>query len=165
MHHDMLGFEVQPSVRLAWTPEVACGETVPPAPISGRIFLVDDELEVVAVIENLLKHFGNTVDAFSSSRAALSAFRAALEQWDLVVTDHAMPALTGMELAREVLGLRPDLPVLLCTGYADEAAEQVAMAHGVFRVARKPLLAGELRDLVYSALRHGEKLELASDTS
>jgi CheY-like chemotaxis protein len=81
-----------------------------------RVLAVDDEPEVVALLARALERFGLVAIVHSSSVAALDAFRAGPECFDLVITDNTMPCLTGLELAASIRALRPDIPILLVTG-------------------------------------------------
>jgi two-component system cell cycle sensor histidine kinase/response regulator CckA len=85
-----------------------------------RILLVDDEELVVSVEQQMLeRYFGYEVTALTSSIEALQVFRAEPGHFDLVITDMIMPKMTGDILARELTALRPDIPIILCTGYSD----------------------------------------------
>lgn len=81
-----------------------------------RVLAVDDEPEVAALLARALERFGLAAVVHSSSLAALAAFRAGPEQFDLVITDNTMPCLTGLQLAASIRALRPDIPILLVTG-------------------------------------------------
>lgn len=81
-----------------------------------RVLAVDDEPEVAALLARALARFGLAAVVHSSSLAALEAFRAGPECFDLVITDNTMPSLTGLELAASIRALRPDIPILLVSG-------------------------------------------------
>jgi len=78
---------------------------------------VDDEADIVGATQIILEQAGYAVSPFTDSREALAAFRGAPDTFDLVITDLTMPGVTGLELAQELLEIRPRLPILLCTGY------------------------------------------------
>jgi DNA-binding NtrC family response regulator len=82
-----------------------------------RILLVDDEEALVFMMEQILQKLGYEVTAFSDSRKALEVFKSEPEGFDLVITDQTMPHMTGSELTKEVRALRPEMPVIVCTGY------------------------------------------------
>ncbi|WP_424969230.1 hybrid sensor histidine kinase/response regulator [Dinoroseobacter sp. S76] len=84
---------------------------------SERVLLVDDEAEVAGTLRRLLQRLGYRVDAFTAPRQALSAFTAAQEAYDLVISDMVMPDMSGLELAAAIRDLRPGLPVIFCSGY------------------------------------------------
>jgi PAS domain S-box-containing protein len=114
------------------------------------IMIVDDERPLVALAEEIIAQTGYEPIGFDSSTAALAAFRADPDRFDAVLTDEAMPDLTGTELAQSVRTLRPSIPILLMTGYSggkliNQAAESV-----VTQVLRKPL---RRRDLAESLAR------------
>jgi CheY-like chemotaxis protein len=83
-----------------------------------RILFVDDEIILTELGKELLESLGYTVFAKTSSLEALETFRADPYGFDLVITDRTMPSLRGEELAREVIALRPGMPIILCTGYS-----------------------------------------------
>jgi PAS domain S-box-containing protein len=87
---------------------------------SEKILLVDDEPAVMGMGTKLLEHLGYRVTSQTDSVSALEVFRLSPDEFDLVVTDYAMPKLTGLDLARKMLRIRPDIPILLCTGYSEK---------------------------------------------
>jgi PAS domain S-box-containing protein len=87
---------------------------------SERILLVDDESAVTGVGTELLESLGYKVTSRTDSLNALEVFRSSPFEFDLVITDYTMPKLTGLDFAREVLRLRPDIPILLCTGFSEK---------------------------------------------
>ena len=86
---------------------------------------------------------------------ALDIFKADPNRFDLVITDYTMPRLTGLELARELLRLRSDIPIILCTGYSDAVSPEQAKAAGIREFLMKPLSKSEMAEAVRRAL--GEK--------
>jgi PAS domain S-box-containing protein len=140
-----------------WLP--LAGETARPVPKATRqaprgsgeaLMIVDDEPALVTLAEEMLAELGYEPVGFRSSVAAMEAFRADPQRFDLVLTDEAMPDLTGTALAREIRTLRPEIPVLLMSGYGGTALAARAAAAGVREVLRKPL---ESRDLAESVAR------------
>ena len=85
-----------------------------------RILLVDDEPAVMEMAARLLKRLGYKVTSQTDSVSALEVFRSNPGEFDLVITDYAMPKLTGLDFARKVLRIRPDMPILLCTGFSEK---------------------------------------------
>ena len=110
------------------------------------IMIVDDERPLVELAEEIAAQVGYEPVGFNSSRAALDALRAAPHRFDAVVTDEAMPELTGIELARQIREIRPAMPVILMTGYGSEELMGAATRIGVSEVLRKPLLRADLAD-------------------
>jgi CheY-like chemotaxis protein len=90
-----------------------------------RILLVDDEVILVDMVGQMLRRLGYRLTGFSESREALEAVQNQPEAFDLVITDLDMPDLDGLELAREIKALRPDLPIILCTGYPQSVPEDL----------------------------------------
>jgi CheY-like chemotaxis protein len=110
----------------------------------GRILFVDDDAALVHIGQTMLTHLGYDVVSYTNSEEALAAFRAAPERFDLVITDQTMPHLTGADLARALRGLRPDIPIILCTGYSQTMTAAQATQLGLDAFCMKPL---RLRDL------------------
>lgn len=117
-----------------------------------RILLVDDEPNLVKATQAQLQRMGYVVTGMTNSRAAAACFQRNPSAFDLVLTDMTMPGMTGLDLARVLTSARPDLPVLLMTGYSDQLRETEARKAGIKRVMRKPLDAGTLSRAVHAAL-------------
>ena len=118
-----------------------------------RILLVDDEQPIVAIQQHHLERLGYLVTPRTSSIEALAAFEANPAKFDLLITDMAMPNMTGDQLALAVKKIRPDLPVILCTGYsqkltADSAGEEVNS------VLMKPVDRAEMARTIRQVLDH-----------
>ncbi len=109
-----------------------------------RIFVIDDEQAIVAMEKLALERLGYQVQLFADSEEALAAFRADPQGCDLVITDQTMPHLSGMDLAKAFLAIRPDLPIILCTGYSSQASEEDATKNGIRRFIMKPVNIAEL---------------------
>jgi len=119
---------------------------------SETILFVDDEVPLVKLGERLLSRLGYKVVARTSSIEALEAFRNRTDEIDLVITDQTMPNMTGIELAGELLRLRPGLPIILATGYSEEFLQERSDRLGICAVAMKPYLVGDLAHAVRKAL-------------
>jgi PAS domain S-box-containing protein len=117
------------------------------------LMIVDDERSLVALAEETLADLGYEPVGFDSSLAALQAFRAEPKRFDLVLTDETMPDLTGTELAREIRRLRPEIPLILMSGYSGSQLSEQAQAAGVIDVLRKPLVRREIAEPVARALQ------------
>jgi len=122
---------------------------------SGRVLFVDDEGPLVVIGQQVLEGLGYEVVPHTSGVEALAAFRAAPHRFDVVVTDQTMPHLTGEELARKMLRIRPDLPIILCTGFSYTMTAEKARALGIRKFLMKPVLA---RDLALVLLEVMEKV-------
>ena len=119
--------------------------TAEPAPRGKeRILFVDDEEQLVRMGQRMLERLGYSVTARTSSVEALEAFRAQPEKFDLVITDQTMPNMTGVELARELMRIRPDIPVILITGFSEAVTLEKAGRMDIREYIMKPVL---LRDL------------------
>lgn len=113
-----------------------------------RVLFVDDEPQLVRLAQRTLAPLGHTVSSFSSPLDALEAFRSAPHDFDVVVTDLSMPAMSGIDVARAVRHERADVPIVLVTGYADETDERTARDAGVTRLAVKASDARQLTRLL-----------------
>jgi PAS domain S-box-containing protein len=120
--------------------------------LRGRVLLVDDEEMVRGFMRELLAGWGLEVSEAANGVEACMAFAGAPDGYDVVITDQTMPRLTGMELAREVLALRPGVPVILYSGYADAITEAQVHAVGIRALVRKPVEPAALRALLASLL-------------
>lgn len=105
---------------------------------SGRILFVDDEVMVADVGSKVLSKIGYDVTVTSSSTKALEIFSENPNVFDLVVTDQTMPDISGLELAVELLKIRPDLPIILCTGYSSKVSEEKVDELGIKALLFKP---------------------------
>lgn len=126
---------------------------------SERILLVDDDALVRSMVEQLLVELGYQVSCAGFSHAALQEFQKDSSAYDLVITDMTMPGLSGLELARALLAQRPDIPLILCTGYSDRVDEQQARDAGIAAFVMKPVLPNELALLVRALLDETTKNE------
>lgn len=117
-----------------------------------RILLVDDERVLLGLGQRVLETLGYKVDTAPNGNEALRSFMDQPDSYDLVITDQVMPGLTGMEMAGEMLGKRPELPIILCTGYSDQINESDAMAAGLKRYLLKPVAVRELAFAVRQVL-------------
>ena len=124
-------------------------------PVAERpacVLFVDDEEGLVDYGQQILEHLGHKVVARTKSVDALEAFRAQPDKFDVVVTDLTMPKLTGMDLARELVRIRADIPVILCTGFSDRITPEEARAVGILEVLTKPVLVRDLTAAIQRAL-------------
>ena len=117
-----------------------------------RILFVDDEEMLTEQNAERLKNLGYDVVATTDSREALRIFEAEPDRFDLIVTDYTMPHLTGIDLAGKLLKLRPDLPVILCTGYSDAVSSKTALKTGVKEFLMKPLTKQEMAEAIRRVL-------------
>ena len=122
-----------------------------------RILVVDDEASLVEMTSRILERLAYTVVGTTSSTEALRLVQKQPDRFDLVITDMAMPEMAGDRLARELLSLRPDMPVILCTGHSDRIDAERAVKLGIAGYYMKPLemktLAKEVRNVLDEAQR------------
>jgi PAS domain S-box-containing protein len=117
-----------------------------------RVLFVDDEAFIVDFGRQGLERLGYRVEGCRGSLEALELFRRAPDQYDLVITDMTMPKMTGDQLALEMLKLRPDLPIIISTGYSSRINPQQAQALGIRALLMKPLNLAELAHRVREAI-------------
>ena len=117
------------------------------------VMIVDDEKPLVALAEEILAELGYEPVGFGSSTAALEAFREAPRRFDMVLTDETMPELIGTELARQIRLLRPDIPIVLMSGYSGPKLLERARAIGIREVLRKPLRSSDIAECFGRVLR------------
>ncbi len=127
-------------------------ETASPLPCGKeRILIVDDEELLVNAMGKMLEKLGYTVIVKNNTYDLLGTFRKEPHNFDLVITDQTMPQMTGIELAGELTGIRPDIPVILCSGYTDIISMEKARETGIRDILKKPVtiqdLAGALENL------------------
>ena len=125
-------------------------ETVPTG--NERILLIDDEPPVARMSRQMLERLGYRVTVATDSREALEVFRVRPGDFDLVKTDMTMPHLTGDRLAVEVMKIRPDIPVILCTGFSKKISEASVRKMGIKALVYKPLVMADLARVVRSVL-------------
>ncbi|MDO9263112.1 MAG: ATP-binding protein [Desulfosalsimonadaceae bacterium] len=130
--------------------ESVFGESLPGG--NETIMLIDDEEQTLHVEEAILNNLGYHIQAFTSPLPALERFRDQPGAFDLIVTDMTMPGMTGDKFSREVLKIRPDMPIILCTGFSETITEEKAEAIGIRAFMMKPIeikkFAGVLRKLL-----------------
>ena len=114
------------------------------------ILLVDDEEEILNIGSRMLSHLGYNVITESNSLEGLDLFKAQPDRFDLVITDMTMPKLTGDKLALELMKIRPDIPIILCTGYSESINEKQAKNIGIKEFSMKPF---GMRDLAETTRR------------
>ena len=122
-----------------------------------RILLVDDEEPIARLLGQSLERLGYRVTLKTGSTDALEAFYANPSGFDLVITDMAMPIMTGEELARKIMKIRPGIPVIICTGFSERINPEIAGASGIRGFLMKPTVRSELVRMVRKLLDEGEK--------
>jgi PAS domain S-box-containing protein len=128
-------------------------ETLTPIPRGNEsILFVDDEEIIVNSVRNMLQHLGYRVTVAMDSREALRLFTESPSQFDLVITDQTMPFMTGEDLGKVLMNIRPDIPVILCTGFSDVIGSEKARAMGFRDFIMKPFTVREGAELVRRVL-------------
>jgi CheY-like chemotaxis protein len=117
-----------------------------------RILFVDDEEMIVDSAERSLERLGYTVETCANGEEALRLFLRDPSRFDAVITDLTMPKMTGTRLAREILKTRPDIPVILCTGYSEKLDLSTAKERGFAELLRKPIDAQVLATVLRQVL-------------
>ena len=117
-----------------------------------RILFIDDEPDLVEIGEQMLKSLGYRVDTRMSSLEALKLFREHSDGFDLVITDMTMPQMTGDKLAGEITAIRKDIPVILCTGFSHQIAENKTLNASIKGLLMKPVVRSELARMVRNVL-------------
>ena len=117
-----------------------------------RILFVEDEPELVVLGRQMLEHLGYQVVTENNGIDALKKFREKPNHFDIVVTDMTMPKMTGERLARELISIRPEIPIILCTGFSEQINEQKAKAIGVKAFLMKPLTLSRLASTVRTVM-------------
>ena len=121
-------------------------EKISETAISGHetILLVDDEPVIAELEEGMLRALGYQIIKKISSLEALDVFSSQPDRFDLVITDMTMPSMTGVELARQMLTIQPNLPIILCTGFSELINDEKAKAMGIKKLLMKPISQNQL---------------------
>jgi CheY-like chemotaxis protein len=124
-------------------------------PIQGgdeRILLVDDEEVIIKMEKQTLERLGYHVTSRISSIEALELFKTNPDKFDLIVTDMAMPKMSGDKLAVELLKISPDIPILLCTGFSEAMTEEKIKSLGIKGLLLKPIIIKDLAERIRKVL-------------
>ncbi len=128
------------------------GGTNPIPDGNERILFVDDEAALADAGKSMLEQLGYRVLALTGSTAALDAFRDDPDGFGLVITDQTMPQMTGIELAKEIIRIRPGMRIILCTGFSETVSEQIVRNVGIKKLVMKPVMFRELANTVRQVL-------------
>lgn len=122
-----------------------------------HILLVDDEKTIVQLQTQILEELGYTITSFTDSLEAVDRFQADPERVDLVITDMAMPHMTGAKLAGEMIAIRSDIPIIMCTGFSDRISEETAKYAGIKHLLMKPVVMSDLACAVRKVLDEAKR--------
>ncbi|MCD4677960.1 MAG: response regulator [Desulfobacula sp.] len=119
---------------------------------SERVLLVDDENAIIQMEKQMLEKLGYNVTSRTSSLDALEAFKTNPYNFDIVITDLIMPNMTGERLAEELLKIRTDIPILLCTGFSQGIDEEKAASIGIKGLLLKPIIIADMSGMIRKVL-------------
>jgi signal transduction histidine kinase/CheY-like chemotaxis protein len=123
-----------------------------------RILLIDDEAQIIDIERRILERLGYKVTSKTDSEEALEEFSARPERFDLVITDMTMPKITGDRLARRLMDINPQIPVIMCTGFNEAITEEKALAMGIDKFVMKPVIKDELAHAIRTVLDNPKSL-------
>ena len=142
-------------VYLPLTPDRSDTQGQAESQITGgneRILLVDDEHDILEIENEMLKRLGYIVTTKDNARDALKLFAEQPEQFDLVITDMTMPDMTGDKLADELIKIRSDIPIILCTGFSELMSKEKAESMGIKGFLMKPVAMRDLSNMIRKVL-------------
>lgn len=138
-----------PVISLDEKPRIKKTDPLPAG--TEHILFVDDEKTLVDMGKEMLEKRGYVVTTRTSSIEALELFKAKPEEFDIVITDLTMPNMTGKDLAKKIIEIRPDIPIVICTGFSVELTAEAIKAAGIKAVIHKPIISAEL----FAGVRRG----------
>jgi CheY-like chemotaxis protein len=122
-----------------------------------RILFVDDEVLFVELWQMALERLGYKVVTKTSCLEALELFRVHPDYFDLVITDYAMPHMSGVDLAKNLIHIRPDIPIILCTGWRERISDEKTRKAGVCAFMTKPLELRSVAEVIRKVLNEKRK--------
>ncbi len=147
-----------PAIELDIAPKIESTDVVPMG--KEHVLFVDDEEMLADLGKTMLERLSYHVTLCNDSNTALACFREQPNKFDILVTDQTMPGMTGFDLAREVLRIRPNLPIILCTGYSnlidEKAAKQIGIKAFIMKPVTKKQLTEALMQVKISDISQGE---------
>jgi len=140
------------------------GQRIPPKPAQSRliggkerILLIDDEPDILEIETEMLKNLGYATTGTNNASEALEWFSRHPDRFDLVITDMTMPMMTGAKLAVELKKKRPDIPIVICTGFSETMSKEKAASLGIKAFLLKPVTMKDLSQSVRRLLDHSMK--------
>jgi len=146
-----------PAIERRISPEQRTNTPIPKG--TEHILFVDDEPALAKMGKQLLESLGYQVEMITKSSDALELFRKKPDRFDLVITDMTMPNITGEKLAMELMNIRPDIPVILSSGFNYNIDEKKAMALGIRAFISKPVLKQEIAETIRNVLNGKQKVK------
>jgi two-component system cell cycle sensor histidine kinase/response regulator CckA len=131
-------------------PEVDAAAPMPTG--DEHILFVDDEEALADMVQQMLERLGYSVVVKTSSLEALEVFKVHPDQFDLVITDQTMPHMAGVDLAKEIMRIRPEIPIILCTGFSEVISAEEAKTFGIREFLMKPFATRMLAETIRRAL-------------
>jgi len=131
-------------------PEVDSAAPMPTG--NEHILFVDDEEALADMVQQMLERLGYSVVAKTSSLEALEVFKVHPDQFDLVITDQTMPHMAGVDLSKELMRIRPQIPIILCTGFSEVISAEEAKTLGIREFLMKPFATRVLAETIRRAL-------------
>ncbi|MCA9500065.1 MAG: response regulator [Nitrospira sp.] len=128
----------------------------PISPGSGQVLIVDDEVSITEVLKEFLEHLGYTVTVHINPLEALEVFRMPHHRFNCLITDQTMPTLGGDRLSQEILKVRPDMPIILCTGFSHTIDKEKTLEQGIRAFLYKPILLNQLSQTLTHVLSHSK---------
>lgn len=117
-----------------------------------KILFVDDEHQITKMAKLLIENLGYEVTPSTSSIEAIELFSVNPSQYDLLITDMTMPKMTGVQLCNKIHEIKPDFPVILCTGFSDQINEEKIKKHGIRGIIKKPMEINVIANTIRSVL-------------
>jgi len=139
-----------PAIESEWVPQNESADLM----VTGKehILFVDDEAFQADIAQKMLSLLGYRLTTRTSSTEALELFRQSPQEFDLVITDMTMPHMPGDVLARELISIRPDIPIIVCTGYSDRIDSKIAEEIGIRELVMKPVVMKEIAEVIRRVL-------------
>lgn len=116
------------------------------------LLIVDDEEAITILLKKMLERYGYVVEAFSDNLAALEAYESDPNKYDLVITDLTMPRLTGLDLSKRIIEIRPNKPIIITTGFSNQLSDVDLDEYNIHQVLDKPVMMKDLAAAVRGAL-------------
>jgi CheY-like chemotaxis protein len=139
-----------PKIEGKTEPDSKLTEKVPGG--KERILLVDDEKALTEMGTQMLKRLGYEVEGISNALSALETFRLEPDRFQLVISDLTMPHMTGIQLAEEIKKIKPDIPIILCSGHSASLTEEQINALGISDFMMKPIVKNKMAQVVRKVL-------------